>query len=431
MERKILVIYALNEYPTRNMIRDFLYSFKKYTKDRVIYYNRFTNKLPDYLKRIEYDAVIFHQSLTFCADRTAYVHRIQDFEKFLDGSQAVRVALFQDEYINTDMSVKFLNDLKIDHAYSVAPKDQWEKIYKGVRKECIFHWMLTGYIEKKQREYYRKKLNKKRSIDIGYRAVWNKSSITLGKFGYDKIKIANEFNKRLKPEKYRLDIKVGRQYILKGRRWTDFLSSARFILGVESGGSVLDRDGGICQQVNEAIASRPDISVKELYKNYVEREEGNFRLCAISPRHFEAIEEGTCQILYEGEYSGILKPGVHYIELKKDYSNFDEVIELINDEKQRMNIVKQAFHDIVESDRYTFKQFVKEFYNTIFTGVKIKQSGGERYEQIYIFFVAIHEMKIRLYVYIITALKKLGVMKLIKGNKITKYMLQSYYLKRI
>ena len=126
-----------------------------------------------------------------------------------------------------------------------------------------------------------------------------------------------------------------------------------------------------------------------------------------------------------------MKPGVHYIELKKDYSNFDEVIELINDEKQRMNIVKQAFHDIVESDRYTFKQFVKEFYNTIFTGVKIKQSGGERYEQIYIFFVAIHEMKIRLYVYIITALKKLGVMKLIKGNKITKYMLQSYYLKRI
>ncbi|MBT8506740.1 hypothetical protein B1F79_04690 [Coxiella-like endosymbiont of Rhipicephalus sanguineus] len=45
----------------------------------------------------------------------------------------------------------------------------------------------------------------------------------------------------------------------------------------------------------------------------------------ISPRHFEAVATKTLQILYEGEYSNILKPWVHYVPLKKDYSNFDEV----------------------------------------------------------------------------------------------------------
>ena len=151
------------------------------------------------------------------------------------------------------------------------------------------------------------------------RAVWNKSSIVLGKFGYDKIKIAKTFIKNLKDDKrHCLDIKVGSPYILNGNEWTDFLASCRFVLGVESGGSVLDHDGSIGKAVNAAINADGDISVEELYKRYVEKEDGSYNLRAISPRHFEAIEEGTCQILYEGDYNGILEPNVHFIELKKD-----------------------------------------------------------------------------------------------------------------
>ena len=32
-------------------------------------------------------------------------------------------------------------------------------------------------------------------------------------------------------------------------------------------------------------------------------------------------------IFYDGEYSGILKPDVHYVLLEKDHSNFEKVIE--------------------------------------------------------------------------------------------------------
>ena len=47
----------------------------------------------------------------------------------------------------------------------------------------------------------------------------------------------------------------------------------------------------------------------------------------ISPRHFEAAAVRVCQILFEGRYSEAMEPMVHYIPLKKDFSNLDEVLE--------------------------------------------------------------------------------------------------------
>ncbi len=431
MSKKILIFHTRGGSQIRNMAKDFLYSFRKYSDNKVVYFNLFTNKIPFYLKKINFDMVIFEPSVTSCWKKQQYFHRIKIFAGFLSDSKAIKVALFQDEYINTEMSVQFLNALEIEYAYSVAPKEEWANIYKGLRKHCIIFPMLTGYIEKKPAEYYMKKLNKKRNIDIGYRAAWNKPSIALGKFGYDKIKIAKIFTKRLKDSKYHTDIKVGLQFLLKGDNWTDFLSSCRFILGVESGGSVLDRDGSIHEAVNAAINEDNNISVEKLYKSYVENADGQFELRAISPRHFEAIEEGACQILYEGEYNGILKPGVHYIELKKDHSNLEDVIAQIDDEEQRKKIVEQAFHDIIESDKYTYENFIHDFYNTLFKGIEKDIGTIHLLESIYIWFAAIHEYKIKFYISVLTKLKKWNVLHWMNENRLTRYLLKGYYARRL
>lgn len=432
MYRTVLVLYSNNEYPERNMTRNLLYSFRKYSNDRVIYFNCFTNNVPQYLKKIDIDIIIFHQSLTFCGNQEQYLRRIENYMHFLSGLKAVKVALFQDEYVNTDYSVRFLNQLKIDYAYSVAPEKEWNKIYHGLRPECTILPMLTGYIEKKPREYYEKRMQEKRPIDIGYRAVWNKSSIVLGRFGYDKIKIAKTFIKNMKDDRQHcLDIKVGLPYILNGNDWTDFLASCRFVLGVESGGSVLDHDGSIWKDVNVAIGRNDAISIKELYKDYVEKEDGSYELRAISPRHFEAIEEGTCQILYEGEYNGILKPGKHYIELKKDHSNLKDVIAQIDNEEQRVKIVKRAFHDIVESEKYTYEHFVHEFYDTVCKGMEERSGRIHFWSILYVWFAAAHEYKIKFYICAIIRLKKWNFLEVMKKNKAMRYLLKWYYAKRL
>lgn len=434
MERKnILIIYALKEYPTRNMTSDLLYSFKRHSNHRIFYYNRFINKLPEYLRNATFDAIIFHQSVTFTCDSRQWKIRQEDFKHFLEGKNCIKVALFQDEYVYTDLSVRFLNECEIDYAYTVAPQSEWNKIYRGLNKKTKIMPMLTGYIERKPEKYYESKLEKNRTIDVGYRAVWDKDSIVLGRFGYDKIRIADAFRKALKDTGVKESVRVGSKYIIKGKRWNDFLSSCRYILGVESGASALDNDGSIYNAVKRAIENDPDISVEQLYNDYVQGKDETFKLRAISPRHFEAIEEGACQILYEGEYSGVLRPGVHYIPLKKDHSNLIDIINQLDDEERRKKIVKTAYEEIVKSGRYTYDNFVRCFFNDIFAKYSNVTAGKHDFFDTFRLniLINIHEIKIKCYVIGIQTLKKCRVMTIIRKNKLIKKLMEDYHGQRI
>jgi hypothetical protein len=68
----------------------------------------------------------------------------------------------------------------------------------------------------------------------------------------------------------------------------------------------------------------------------------------------------TCQVLVEGDYSGVLKGGEHYIEIKRDLSNVEEVLDLMQDEALRERIVETAYRDIVESGLYTYRRLVEQ-----------------------------------------------------------------------
>ena len=69
---------------------------------------------------------------------------------------------------------------------------------------------------------------------------------------------------------------------------------------------------------------------------------------------------GTCQVLLEGDYNGILLPEVHYIAVKKDYSNLDRVLLTMRDEQARQAIVRRAYQDIVASGAWTYGRFVED-----------------------------------------------------------------------
>ena len=62
--------------------------------------------------------------------------------------------------------------------------------------------------------------------------------------------------------------------------------------------------------------------------------------------------------MFEGEYSGVLKAMVHYVPLKKDFSNFDEVVGLIGDRRVREEIVENARRDLIRSGEYSYERFV-------------------------------------------------------------------------
>jgi len=131
------------------------------------------------------------------------------------------------------------------------------------------------------------------------------------------------------------------------------------MLGVEGGASILDDDGSIQKCVFQYMAKHPNSAFSEVEKICFKGKDGTFQYFMITPRHFEACMAKTCQILLEGNYSGILKPGKHYLELKKDFSNLDDVLHKVSIDSQRQGIVDQAYKDIVMSGKYTYDKFVR------------------------------------------------------------------------
>lgn len=76
---------------------------------------------------------------------------------------------------------------------------------------------------------------------------------------------------------------------------------------------------------------------------------------AISSRHFDAIGTNTLQILFPGRYNDIIKPGEHYFELKRDGSNIDALIELLNHPEQWKEIVTHTHNYIIKNHTHAHR----------------------------------------------------------------------------
>ena len=89
--------------------------------------------------------------------------------------------------------------------------------------------------------------------------------------------------------------------------------------------------------------------------------ENNVKLAQISPRCFEAAMLKVPMILVEGDYSGILRKNEHYIELKKDLSNIEEVCKNLSNIAYLEKISKIAYQDLISSGIYSYAKFIEKF----------------------------------------------------------------------
>src|SRR5262249_32355796 len=58
--------------------------------------------------------------------------------------------------------------------------------------------------------------------------------------------------------------------------------------------------------------------------------------------------------------SGILKPDVHYIPLKKDFSNIAEVVRKLKDVPYLQHVADIAYREIALNPLYSYKRFVAQ-----------------------------------------------------------------------
>jgi hypothetical protein len=131
------------------------------------------------------------------------------------------------------------------------------------------------------------------------------------------------------------------------------------VLGVEGGASLFDRDGALQKAVAAYVCEHPGASFEEVRERCFPGRDGEINLFALSPRHFEAVLTGTCQLLVEGEYNGVLRPWEHYVPIRRDWANLDEVLDAVQDDATVTRIVERAYRDLVASGRWSYASFVR------------------------------------------------------------------------
>ena len=363
-KKNILIIYWHGRiFPLKDTIEKHLYSWKSYSKHNVIYINIRFGFPRALIKKIRIDVVIFHNLFI---DRRWFPKHFQKYlEKceYLKKLKCLKIALPQDEFFNTKILNDFINDFGIIYVLTLANKDSIKKIYNKIDSGKVkFKQVLPGYIDDKTIENINnlKIKNIPRKIDIGYRAF--KNTYNLGEKGLQKIKIAEIIEKEAKLIGLKTDIAVYKSLrnFIRGEKWFEFLLSCKATIGVEGGASVLDRDGKISEKVKEYQADNPDSSFDDVKRNCFPQEDNKLNYSCISPRHLEACITETCQLLLEGKYNNVLKPWIHYIPIKEDYSNLHEVLNLLKNDKYVNEIKKNAYRDIVQSGKYTYKNFIDE-----------------------------------------------------------------------
>lgn len=362
----MLVVYGAIDYPIRTTTWSHLYCFRRYSAHRCFYVNVRRRRrpwyrgLPWYLRATRFDVILFHtdlMGLQWGPDRLEWWRKAASHFKDMKG---IKVAFTQDEFCNTDVLSGFIDEFGIDHVFSLAPEAEWPKIYPDVDSRSVaFHRVLPGYLDDDvlRRIARMTRDSDHRPIDISYRAYGIRQH--LGRHGFLKIQIADRFSAACSETDLVCDISTRLADTFFGDAWFKFLLRSKYTLGVEGGATVLDRDGTFAQRTERYLELHPEAPFEEVEDACFPGADGYYKYLAISPRHLEACATRTAQVLIEGEYNGVLTPGRHYIEVKRDFSNLEEVIATLVRDDVRERITDAAYSDIVATGKYTYRQFVR------------------------------------------------------------------------
>jgi hypothetical protein len=268
------------------------------------------------------------------------------------------VAFFQDEQAFTSDRLRFVDDFNVHTVYTCLLAPHAARLYGARTTAAEVVSYVPGYIGERllgaSKRLRRPDAN--RPIDVGYRG--RRLPAHWGGLAAEKALIGIEFAQRAADSGLVLDIEIDEGKRFRGDDWYRFIGACRAMLGTESGASVLDVDG-----VVPATAQRHGLGARALDQAIalqLASQTDAFPYRTISPRHLEAAAFETAQILFPGEYAGLLEANVHYLPLARDFANLDEVIDRFRHPSERRRIAVAARQDLVDSGRLSYRRFVSE-----------------------------------------------------------------------
>ncbi len=364
-------------------IPEYLLSWKRASQFDISILNLWTRKqkgplvIPSSVDIDEFDGLILHPTVSYFPKNlfNLDMRLRKPFKKF----HGIKVLVKQDEHVQSCRWAEFIHAKQFDILVTCLPPSEVKKVYpdRAMDNVEVVH-ALTGYVPPHFRNISTPSYSE-RPIDIGYRG--SIQPLSTGRLGFEKRNIGTALAKMLDGTDLAIDVSNRWEDRLMGRHWIDFLASARVVPGTQSGACLFDFDGSVeewCRKFtkhNAHLDPLGEVFYRTAHDEFLHRFEGNVDYAVIAPRHFEAAATRSIQLLYEGQYSGVLEPYRHFLPLKRDLSNLDELLDIARDKRQAKAITDAAFEEVILSDNYTYDHFVGSVDDAISRKMAEKRSS--------------------------------------------------------
>jgi len=369
---KILIICDLTTKKIAETCFEHIRSFKKYSKNKIWYFDPTFKYLFKSINFNFFDVVVIHWNILITSD----FYFPKKISRAVNKFNGLKILFIQDEYRNIHNLVKKVLKLKINILFSCLHNVTTKStIYKDLINNNIKVLpTLTGYLPDKKI----KKLKpiSKRTLDIFYRG--RDIPYEMGTIGREKKIICTKtlsYLKKIK-SKIKVDIDYKEEKRIYGNNWYEKLKNSKCCLLTESGSCLVDLDGKLWKLLYARNLQ------KEKIEKVFNKLNNNLDATGISPRVFEAIFYKTAIIAFPGNYSKILKKR-NYVELKKDFSNFQSVINKIKDTQFLQNLVDRNFEEFVIKGKFTYKNFINNFDKIVDQNYKNNKTSNYNFLKLY------------------------------------------------
>jgi hypothetical protein len=355
---KILVIHKLPLQKTKRLVSvtESERIFTKFVSENTIVEANY--RVTNSSKLFEYPWDIIILTATTLSERTSTdsLEKLQIFLAPLKDHCAYKVAMPQDDYHCPDDLDQLLSDIGIDLLVTIFHKERF-LLYPKISNNTNCN-VIQG-----QTVYFTNTFNslrekffipiEKRTFDVFYKATSN--PVFPNNLGIKKALLSKSFEKSLNVRDLKTNFPQTKD-LISGNKWFKLMSNSKSILGSNSGSDFIIRNAVLADSFKKKFAALVAEDWEQPIDEFTFKgiEKTLFPMTAISPRNIDAASTGTMQILVEGNYSNILKPGLDYLETDFDFSNMEYLLECLNNFKLLRNITEHAWNTINTSPDIRF-----------------------------------------------------------------------------
>jgi glycosyl transferase family 1 len=362
---EVLMLYMhLTALPMRPTMASHLRFLEQGGEPHRVAYLNLAGRCPPWIRAQRWDLVVLHYSL-LAARWTPRFARVRSSLDWLRDSGAAVVAMPQDEYDDAHVLDDWLQEVDADVVYSIFGGAERDALYPRTRHTARFEQCFTGYVDPSDAERTRGRAaipHARRPLDVAYRA--GQLPFRLGRRGQIKHRLAEALEPAAARTGLRADVSTAEGKLLFGDDWFNLLASSRVVAGCESGASAMDPRGEVRALETSVRAADPQLTFEQFAERMPAGWDGH-AFGSVSPRHFEAALVGSCQLLVQGEYAGVLEPDVHYVPVRPDLTDIDAACERLGDAELVQRLAERAYQDLVASGEHTYAAFARRFEDAV------------------------------------------------------------------